>query len=117
VLLAQHARGREITDYLLSITKGDKLPTASVTPFINALESFVRMYAHHATIEDTVVFPAWKELVGAKELDELSAKFEEVEEEMFGEDGFDAAARRVNEIEQALGLANLGMFTAPAPAQ
>ncbi len=114
VLLAQHARGREITDYLLSITKGDKLPTSSVTPFIDALESFVRMYEHHSAIEDTVVFPAWKELVGSKELDELSAKFEEIEEEMFGEDGFEAASRRVNEIEQALGLANLGMFTAPA---
>jgi hemerythrin-like domain-containing protein len=117
VLVAQHARGREITDYLLSITKGDKLPTASTTQFINALESFTRMYAHHAALEDTVVFPAWKEVVGSKELDELSAKFEEIEGEMFGEDGFEAAILRINEIEQALGLANLGMFTAPPPTQ
>lgn len=115
VLQAQHARGHEITDYLLAVTAADKIPTASVNPFVSALETFVRMYAHHAAIEDTIVFPAWKEVIGAKELDDLGAKFEEVEEEMFGEDGFEAAQRRIAEIEENLGLANLGMFTAPPP--
>jgi hemerythrin-like domain-containing protein len=115
VLLAQHARGREITDYVLAMTKGDKLPEASVAPFINALETFVRMYDHHAAVEDTIVFPAWKQLVGAKELDEVGVKFEEIEEKIFGTDGFDAAAKRMAEIEESLGLANLGMFTAPPP--
>jgi hemerythrin-like domain-containing protein len=115
VLLAQHARGREITDYILATTKGDKLPAASVGPFVTALETFVRMYEHHAAIEDTIVFPAWKQLVGAKELDEVGVKFEEIEEKMFGDDGFEAAVKRMAEIEESLGLANLGMFTAPAP--
>ncbi|HEY6803318.1 MAG TPA: hemerythrin domain-containing protein [Pyrinomonadaceae bacterium] len=115
VLLAQHARGREITDYILSTTRGDKLPDGTVGPFITALETFVRMYDHHATIEDTIVFPAWKELVGARELDEIGVKFEEIEEKIFGDDGFEAAQKRMAEIEESLGLANLGMFTAPAP--
>ena len=115
VLLAQHARGREITDYVLAMTKGDKIPAASVGPFIGALESFVRMYEHHAAVEDTIVFPAWKEAVGAKQLDELAEKFEEIEEEAFGQDGFEAASKRMAEIEESLGLANLGMFTAPPP--
>lgn len=115
VLLAQHARGREITDYVLALTKGDKIPTASVGPFIGALETFVRMYEHHAAVEDTIVFPAWKEAIGSTELDELGEKFEEIESEVFGEDGFEAALKRMAEIEESLGLANLGMFTAPAP--
>jgi hemerythrin-like domain-containing protein len=115
VLLAQHARGREITDYILAQTRGDKLAEASVGPFVTALETFVRMYDHHATIEDTIVFPAWKELVGARELDEIGVKFEEIEEKIFGDDGFEAAQKRMAEIEESLGLANLGMFTAPAP--
>ena len=113
VLLAQHSRGSEITDYLLSMTRGDKIPAANVGAFVGALESFVRMYEHHAAVEDTIVFPAWKEVVGAKELDELAEKFEEIEEEYFGENGFEAASRRMAEIEDSLGLANLGMFTAP----
>ena len=115
ILLAQHARGNEITDYLLSKTRGDKIPTADVGAFTAALESFVRMYAHHAAIEDTVVFPAWKEVVGAKALDELGEKFEEIEEEFFGEDGFESALRRMSEIEESLGLSNLAILTAPEP--
>ena len=60
VLTAQHIRGREITDYILSVTKGDKIPAAGVEEFIKALESMVRMYEHHAAIEDTIIFPAGK---------------------------------------------------------
>jgi hemerythrin-like domain-containing protein len=113
VLIAQHARGREITDYLLEVTKADQLPTNSVNMVINAMESFARMYEHHAAVEDTIVFPAWKSTIGDRELDELGAKFEEIEEEAFGGDGFEAASKRIAEIEEELGLANLGMFTSP----
>ena len=115
VLLAQHVRGREITDYLLSVTQADRIASNSLAPVANALSSFVRMYEHHAAIEDTVVFPAWKAAVGGNELDALGEKFEEIEHEQFGDDGFDAALRRMEEIEESLGLSNLDMFTAPPP--
>jgi hemerythrin-like domain-containing protein len=115
VLLLQHARGREITEYLLSVSAADRIPSNSVEPLAKALESFVRMYEHHAAIEDTVVFPAWKAAVGGNELDALGEKFEEIEHEQFGDDGFEAALKRMEEIEQSLGLSNLDMFTAPAP--
>ena len=114
-LLTQHTRGREITDYVLSITRADRIPGNSVEPLAKALESFVRMYEHHAAIEDTIVFPAWKAAIGEAELDALAAKFEEIEAELFGGDGFDTALKRMEEIETSLGLSNLEMFTAPAP--
>jgi hemerythrin superfamily protein len=79
------------------------------------MESFVRMYEHHAAIEDTVVFPAWKAAVGGNELDALGEKFEEIEHQQFGSDGYETALKRMEEIEQSLGLSNLDMFTAPAP--
>jgi len=113
-LLAQHTRGREITDYVLSITKADRLPSKDVEPLAKVLESFVRMYEHHAAIEDTVIFPAWKAATGEAELDELAARFEEIETEQFGGDGFETALKRMEEIETSLGLSNLEMFTAPA---
>jgi len=113
VLLAQHNRGREITDYVLSITNADRIPSNSIEPLAKALESFVRMYGHHAAIEDTVIFPAWKAAAGEAELDELAARFEEIETEQFGGDGFDTALKRMEEIETSLGLSNLDMFTAP----
>jgi len=115
ILLKQHARGREITEYLLSVTQADRIASNSREPLVMALESFVRMYEHHAAIEDTVVFPAWKAAVGGNELDALGEKFEEIEHEQFGDDGFEAALKRMEEIETSLGLSNLDMFTAPKP--
>ena len=115
VLVAQHARGREITEYVLSISKGDRIASHQVDGLAKALESFVRMYEHHAAIEDTVVLPAWKTTAGEQEYSELSEKFEDIETEMFGEDGFESALRRMEEIESSLGLTNLEMFTAPPP--
>jgi hemerythrin-like domain-containing protein len=113
-LLAQHTRGREITDYVLSSTKADRIPSKDVEPLAKVLESFVRMYEHHAAIEDTVIFPAWKAATGEAELDELAERFEEIETEQFGGDGSETALKRMEEIETSLGLSNLELFTAPA---
>jgi hemerythrin-like domain-containing protein len=79
------------------------------------LESLVRMYEHHAAIEDTIVFPAWKQTLKPKELDDMNEKFEEIEHAQFGEDGFENALKRMAEIEQSLGLSDLAQFTAPPP--
>jgi hemerythrin-like domain-containing protein len=116
-LLVQHGRGREITDYILSVTKAERIPSNATAPLINALESFARMYDFHSAIEDTIVFPAWKASLGETELDELGAKFEEIEAEHFGDgDGFESAVARMQEIEASMGLNDLGTFTAPPPA-
>ena len=100
---------------MLSISKADKIAANSVEPLAKALESFVRMYEHHAAIEDTVIFPAWKSTIGQAELDRLGEKFEEIEHEQFGADGFETALERMEEIETSFGLSNLNMFTAPPP--
>src|SRR6266542_3511599 len=42
-----------------------------------------------------------------KRLDELAEKFEEIEHQQFGKDGFDDAVTRISRIEQILGLDNL----------
>ena len=118
VLLVQHTRGREITDYILSVTKSDRIAANATTPLITALESFARMYEYHSAIEDTIVFPAWKASLGETELEELGAKFEAIEIEHFGDgDGFESAVARMQEIETSMGLNDLGTFTAPAPGK
>jgi hemerythrin-like domain-containing protein len=115
VLIAQHQRGREITDFIVAATAGPRLAAADIKAFTAALEAMVRMYEHHAAIEDTVVFPAWKETLNAGALDEMNEKFEEIEYEQFGEDGFENALKQMVEIEQTLGLSDLAQFTAPPP--
>lgn len=112
ILLAQHQRGREITDYILSVTEGAKLGQSNSEPLSRAMESLVRMYRAHAAREDTVIFPAWKKTMTAKQLDEMGDKFEEIEHEQFGEDGFEDAARQIAAIEESMGLADLSRFTA-----
>ena len=84
--------------------------------FATAMSSLVRMYRPHAAREDTVVFPAWKQVLTAEQLNEMNEKFEEIEHEMFGEDGFENAVRQIDDIEKEYGLSDLSLFTAPSIA-
>ena len=113
VLIVQHQRGREITDFIVGATAGEKISTSNLKSFATALESLVRMYEHHAAIEDTIVFPAWKQTLNSRQLDEMNEKFEDIEHEQFGEDGFEDALKQIAEIEESLGLSDLAQFTAP----
>ena len=112
ILNAQHQRGREITNYIIGVTQGGKL---TGEPLAKALESMVLMYRNHAAREDTIVFPAWKKTMTAKDYDEIGDRFEDIEQKMFGHDGFEDAARQIGEIESSLGFADLAQFTAPPP--
>jgi hemerythrin superfamily protein len=76
--------------------------------------SMVRMYRPHAAREDTIVFPAWKDILSEEQLDEMGEKFEQIEHQQFGEDGFENAVRQIASIEAELGLADLSQFTAPS---
>ncbi|HLY04407.1 MAG TPA: hemerythrin domain-containing protein [Rhizomicrobium sp.] len=117
-LLAQHARGREITDYILSVTGGAHVSVADAEMLARAFDAFEIMYANHTAREDTIVFPAWKEQLSPGELAEMGNLFETIERAEFGEDGFDDAVKRIAVIEDRLGLQNLAQFTArPAPAR
>jgi len=50
ILLTQHQRGREITDYIMSQTSGQKLAT-DASALSAALDSFVLMYQEHTARE------------------------------------------------------------------
>ncbi len=113
ILIAQHKRGRQITDYILSVTQQTSLDPSGAEQLAGALDAMVRMYRPHAAREDTVVFPAWKKNLTAEQMHEMSEKFEDIEREMFGEDGFEKAVRQIAEIETELGMADLAQFTAP----
>jgi hemerythrin-like domain-containing protein len=115
VLKAQHDRGREVTEYILAVTGKGGVGTGDTEPLARALESFVLMYQNHAAREDTIVFPAWKEALSERQLHEMGDKFEEIERQQFGKDGYEDAVAQIGQIEQALGLADLAQFTAPPP--
>jgi hemerythrin-like domain-containing protein len=111
ILVAQHQRGRSITDYILRATRGTKMDANNATPLATALETLVWMYRPHADREDTVVFPAWKQVLTDQQYDEMNDLFEDIEHTQFGKDGFEMAVRQISDIEAALGLADLAQFT------
>jgi metallophosphoesterase superfamily enzyme len=80
-----------------------------------ALAAFVRMYEPHEAREDTVVFPAFRALLTADELNDLSATFADLQIGQFGPDAFRGTVDRVAAIEQGLGIYDLDQFT-PTPA-
>jgi hemerythrin-like domain-containing protein len=114
ILTAQHERGRQITDHIISVTGSAKIG-AEAAAFADTLDSFVRMYQHHAAREDTIVFPAWKGLLSAGEYDDLNDTFEDIEHDQFGEDGFEDAAKQMGEIEETFGLSDISKLTPPPP--
>jgi hemerythrin-like domain-containing protein len=115
VLKAQHDRGRAINEYVIAVTRGGAIASGNALPLADTLDAFVLMYEHHAAIEDTIVFPAWKNALPDQQYSELSERFEELEKKMFGKDGFEDALKKMAAIEQSLGIADLARFTAPQP--
>jgi hemerythrin-like domain-containing protein len=115
VLIAQHQRGREITDYILAIAGRGMIGAADAEPLAKTFDSMDLMYENHAAREDTIVFPAWKAALSERQLDEMGDLFEDIERAQFGHDGFEDAVVRIGQIDTALGLADLGQFTAPPP--
>jgi hypothetical protein len=46
----------------------------------------------------------------------MGNKFEHIEKQQFGGDGFDMSVKQIDDIESASGFDNLAQFTAPPPA-
>ncbi len=102
-LREQHRRGRELTAEILRLSPGP--------PLAAALRRFERMYRPHAAREDTVLFPAFRRLLGGSEYRELGERFEEEEHARLGAGGFAGAVREVARLEEQLGIADLAAFT------
>jgi hemerythrin HHE cation binding domain-containing protein len=77
----------------------------------DAMRQFVRMYEPHEAREDTVLFPALRDVVFKQEFGALGEDFEKKEHALFGEDGFEKMVDRVASIEKTLGIYDLAQFT------
>lgn len=107
ILRRQHERGRELTAEILRLANA---PAAN-SELAKTLRAFERMYRPHAAREDTVLFPAFRAVVGGSAYRELGEQFEEQEHQKLGEHGFEGAVADVTHLEIALGIADLSSFT------
>jgi len=111
-LLVQHARGRVLTQFILAnTTAGGVASPGTSARLATAMQAFLRMYEPHEAREDTVIFPAFRQVVPAAELADLGQHFADLERQQFGRDEFEAMVARVARIEHSLGIYDLGQFT------
>src|SRR5436853_5571416 len=80
VLRAQHEAGRRVTQRIaqLATSQTSKDPQ-SASMLKDAMRQFTRMYRPHEAREDTVLFPALREIVSRNEFDAFGEDFEEKE--------------------------------------
>ncbi len=112
VLREQHQAGRRLTDEIVRLATPDAVRDARGSQKLaRSMELFIRMYRPHEAREDTVLFPAIRSLMTAKEFDEMGDRFEDKEHQLFGEHGFEDIVAQVAEMEKLLGIYDLGQFT------
>jgi hemerythrin-like domain-containing protein len=117
VLVAQHDRGRSITDYILETAGKGTIGSGDVEPLQRAFIGIDLMFANHTAREDTIVIPAWRAALSGPRLSEIGRKIEEVRRARFGKLGFAEAVAEIGRIEQSMGFADLAEFTVPAPSK
>jgi hemerythrin-like domain-containing protein len=111
-LRRQHHAGRGLTDTILRLaTSGADASSDDGRKLAPTMRLFARMFRPHEGREDTVLFPAFRTIVTAKELAALGEQFEDKEHELFGKDGFQGIVAQVAKLEQALGIHDLDQFT------
>ncbi len=110
-LRAQHRAGRTLTaDVLKLATASGVKSEATRQPLAESLRKFIRMYEPHAAREDTVLFPAFRSIVGEHELKRLQDVFED-KEKALPHGGFEKMVDEVARLEQTLGIGDLATFT------
>ena len=111
-LRSQHDAAINLTNqilYLLSVKKNHDFKY--IPQLIQLLSLYINMYEPHSAREDTVVFSIFHELITPEEFKEFGERFEEIEEQKFGKDGFKHIVNQVATIEKILGIYNLAEFT------
>jgi hypothetical protein len=99
---------------MLSATAGAVvLDQPSREALVHDMSAFIRMYEPHEAREDTVVFPALRDVLAPNEFRELAETFEDEEHRRFGPAGFQGVVARVADIEKSLDIYDLSKFTPP----
>ena len=111
-LLKQHNAALCLTDMILQLLSPQYINSNTQRFQLACLLSlYIRMHNPHSAREDTVLFPAFRKIISEDTFKELGEKFEEIEEQKFGINGFQSIIQQISQIEQVLGIYDLGQFT------
>lgn len=111
-LKAQHIAGRKVTAEILRLSQPEAFRSAvNRAKLIAACHAFIRMYRPHESREDTVLFPALREILPPDRVASLGDRMEEAEHKVLGQEGFERSVDRVAALEKQLGIFDLNQFT------
>jgi hemerythrin-like domain-containing protein len=111
-LKSQHVAGRRLTAEILRLSQPDAFRSAeNRDKLVAACHSFIRMYRPHEAREDTVLFPALREILPPDQVASLGDRMEETEHKVLGDEGFERSVNKVANIEKQLGIFELQQFT------
>ncbi|HEX8948672.1 MAG TPA: hemerythrin domain-containing protein [Dissulfurispiraceae bacterium] len=112
VLEMQHKAGRRVSERIQRFSTREAMGKPFERQLLgDSLEEFIRMYRPHAAREDTALFPAFRSVVSPGDYEALGKTFEEEEQRLFGEHGFERVVGNVAAIEKTLGIYELSQFT------
>ncbi len=110
VLRKQHDAGTRLTQAILKGAGQLKEP-ADAERLTRDVRAYIRMYQPHSAREGSVLFVDLHTVVEPKEYEEMGDRFEEIEHEKLGENGFENAVSQVAAMEKTLGIYDLSQFT------
>jgi len=112
ILYQQHLAGRKVIVEINAANTEDNLKNpAERARIADLLAAFNRLYRPHAAWEDTVLFPAFREVISGKDFAAVGETFEKDEVKLFGQDGYAKVVGQVADLEKKLGIYNLQQFT------
>lgn len=131
-LINQHNIGREITSKIISLTEvanvnanmganmgadmGDNIDENGGGKYESVklkglLFAFIKLYRAHEAFEETVIFKNIHKYISREEYVKLDEKMDEIEDELFGEGGYDKILEQVKSLEETIKIGNLSYYT------
>lgn len=110
VLRKQHDAATRLTQAILN-GAGRLKEQADVERLTRDMRAYIHMYEPHSAREGSVLFATLHTVVPPKEYEEMGDKFEEIEHQKLGANGFENAVNQVAAMEKALGIYDLAQFT------
>jgi len=109
-LASQHAAGAKLTDKILAAAPQarTKEPREALGRDVQVL---IAMYRPHMAREATDRFPTLRHLVTAEEYADIADEMMKRERQAVGADGLEKVAKQVAEVEQVIGIRDIGVFT------
>ena len=111
VLQAQHQAAQKLTDRILQTAESARSSKTDRTAMIEAMKASCTLYHPHMARETTDILPTLRSLVTPAEFDEIGDALTKREVALFGTDGLEKVAKRVEALEKRIGIHDLSQFS------